>query len=449
MLDKSVAQGEKTIWIDVTTSYRWVSTPVGIVRTEIEIARYLLEKKIVKLCRWSGNGWLEVSRADYQEKLIALSAKNPQSKKTGGGRLKSLVVKLAKIILVGPLRRLVPSLKMIGSGCRSLFQEILYLAKKVLVKLKRKLVGTDKQQQDLVVPFHKDDIYISMGLDWDDKNLDVIREAKQKFKFKFVGVCYDLIPIFYPQFIVPGYREKLTSHFVNMVWNAELVMCISKYSQKQMQFFAEDICLKKIETDYFYLGSEMSTERQLSQSSISPGYCLYVSTIEPRKNHELLYKVWDLLVQKHGKEKVPKLIFVGKRGWLIDNLLAQIEKNPNTHDTISIQERVSDSALAQLYQGALFTLFPSYVEGWGLPIAESLHYGKVCLHADTSSMPEASQNLAISKSPYDILGWVDAVERLVFNSQLRQDMEGRIRSQFKPVKWNETAEKFYQGLQKL
>lgn len=449
MLENIATHGARVIWIDVTTSYRWTSTPVGIVRTEIEIAKYLLEKSSVKLCRWNGKGWQEITRSHYQQKVATLIAKKTNPIRPKRNTLKSIGIKIAKIILVGPMQRFTPSLKAIASGCLGVLKEIHYLAKKVPVKIEQKLNGQYNRMKDVVTPFNANDIYIAMGLDWDDKNLDVIREAKKKYGFKYVGVCYDLIPIFYPHFIVPGYRGKLTSHFVNMVWNAEKVMCISKFSENQMQYFSEDICLKKIVTDYFYLGSELSSVETHSSPSSVHRYCLYVSTIEPRKNHELLYKVWDLLVQRHGKEKVPKLIFVGKRGWLIDNLLEQIQKNPNTHDKIVIQEHVSDADLASLYDGALFTLFPSYVEGWGLPISESLHYGKVCLHSDTSSMPEASQNLVISKSPFDVLGWLEVVEQLTFNHQFRQDMERKIKSSYRPVNWCDTAETFYRSVEKL
>lgn len=449
MLEKNIAQSEKTIWIDVTTSFRWMNTAVGIVRTELEIAKYLIEKKSVKLCVWNKDTCHEISISQYKDKMNQLIARGAHRPVQGKMSVKTVLVSVAKRIFVGPLRRLVPPLKLFANAFRSLLVEVKFLISRVPGKLKYKLGLQSSSEQDVSLPFKKDDIYITMGLDWDDKNMSILRQAKKKYGFKYVTVCYDLIPVFFPHFLVPGYREKLTYHFVNMVWNADLVMCISKYSQMQMQTFAEESCLKKINLDYFYLGSELPAIVPNTGSVKEPGYCIFVSTIEPRKNHDLLYKVWEMLAQKHGREKVPQLIFIGKCGWMMDSLLLQIKNNPYTQGKIIVQEHVSDSSLANLYQGALFTLFPSYVEGWGLPIAESLYYGKVCLHSDTSSMPEVSQGLSVSQSPYDVLSWFDAAEDLIFNVSHRRELESKIKTEYKPVSWRQSAETFYKRLENL
>ena len=136
-----------------------------------------------------------------------------------------------------------------------------------------------------------------------------------------------------------------------------------------------------------------------------------VSTIEPRKNHRFALGLWRELRSRMPDSTIP-LIFAGKRGWLYQDILENIQREENMPgSSIFLVESASDEELAWLYQNARFTLYPSRMEGWGLPICESLSFGTHCLAADNSAMKESSQGLAWHGSTENNDLWIEEIRR--------------------------------------
>ena len=122
-------------------------------------------------------------------------------------------------------------------------------------------------------------------------------------------------------------------------------------------------------------------------------YVLYVSTLDVRKNHRLLFQVWKRLIAKHGADAVPDLVCVGRKGALTDDFLSELENARHLGGRIVVEHDVDDAGLARLYAGCLFTVFPSIAEGWGIPVTESLAHGKYCVASNASSLPEVGGDL--------------------------------------------------------
>jgi hypothetical protein len=106
---------------------------------------------------------------------------------------------------------------------------------------------------------------------------------------------------------------------------------------------------------------------------------------------------------------------------------------------------VSDRDLARLYRHCLITIYPSSYEGWGLPVTESLCYGKVVLTTAISSLPEAGGEFAeyfTHQSPADM---IEKLERLIDDHRYRQAREATIRERYRPRGWNEIADDMIRG----
>ena len=166
---------------------------------------------------------------------------------------------------------------------------------------------------------------------------------------------------------------------------------------------------------------------------------LCVSTIEARKNHEVLYNAWDRLVAKHGDE-FPQLVIVGMVGWGVSDLLFRMRTNPRLKNRIRILDNLADAELAWLYRHSLFSVFPSLYEGWGLPVVESLALGKPCICSTAPAVTEAAQGLAMELDPLDTPAWVEAIERLWRDTETREKTAERCAREFHPQTWQDHAE---------
>lgn len=169
---------------------------------------------------------------------------------------------------------------------------------------------------------------------------------------------------------------------------------------------------------------------------IACDFVLCVGTIEVRKNHLTLLAVWDELATELG-HRLPLLVIAGRRGWKADDALAKLDAARAFADRIIFIEAPTDRELQWLYSSCLFTIFPSFFEGWGLPIGESFWFGKPCAASNTSSIPTVGRDLCAYFSPYDPQEMKNAI-RLLLNPETRYALQQQIESA--PLRsWSDVA----------
>ena len=170
-------------------------------------------------------------------------------------------------------------------------------------------------------------------------------------------------------------------------------------------------------------------------------YALFVGTIEARKQHEVALAAWHTLIDKHGADAVPDLVCIGRLGWHSDAFLREIVTTRGLDGKVSLlTNSVPDAELAAFYAHADFTVYPSRYEGWGLPISESLAFGKVAITARNSSLTEAGGDLASYTNTGDVDDLVAVIERDGLDSAHRRELEQRIRAEFRDLTWQEVAD---------
>jgi hypothetical protein len=164
-------------------------------------------------------------------------------------------------------------------------------------------------------------------------------------------------------------------------------------------------------------------------------FALLVSTVEVRKNHIFVFRCWQALVAELG-DAAPDLLCVGKQGWLVEYTLNWLRVHPELADRVRLLGTLPDEELAALYRCALFTVYCSHYEGWGLPVTESLCNGRVPLVARHSSLPEAGGPFALYFEPGSEAEFLSGVRRLLDPAE-RGALEARIGQQFRPRRWGE------------
>jgi len=106
---------------------------------------------------------------------------------------------------------------------------------------------------------------------------------------------------------------------------------------------------------------------------------------------------------------------------------------------VHILHDLSDTDLNTLYGACLFTTFPSFVEGWGLPVGESLARGKPCVASSTSSLPEVGGDLVDYVDPLNLRDGIPVLHRMIFDDDYRERRSANIQTRFKPRNWSDMA----------
>ena len=206
-----------------------------------------------------------------------------------------------------------------------------------------------------------------------------------------VSVVYDLIPLTHPQFCDAGLVKVFDQWFDWIAKTADGFMAISKtISQQverelQLRLGAEEAGRRW--HGHFHLGSELDLARaeaplqpelQRMFAQKEPVY-LMVSTIEPRKNHAYLLDAFELL---WAQGSTARLCIIGKVGWKCDALIERINKHPLNNKCLFMFNGINDKSLEYAYSNARALVFPSYAEGFGLPLVEAMQRGLPAMASD-------------------------------------------------------------------
>ena len=137
-------------------------------------------------------------------------------------------------------------------------------------------------------------------------------------------------------------------------------------------------------------------------------YFVAVGTIEGRKNHILLLRLWKRLVERMGDD-APRLVLVGQRGWEADHALAMLDRCTVLDGTVVEMGRCDDVELARLLMGARALLMPSFAEGFGMPVIEALQLGTPVIASDLPVFHEIAGEIPTYLASFDGVGWERAV----------------------------------------
>jgi glycosyltransferase involved in cell wall biosynthesis len=297
------------------------------------------------------------------------------------------------------------------------------------------------------------DVLLALGgLWWHPDYASLIRTHRQRYGLRFAVMIYDLVPLRHPEWCEHGLIRLFRGWFESAVPLSDHVFAISQATAADVEDYARQHGLT-LATPVLPIpiGTGFSVAPKPTASPRRPlpapdTYALIVGTIEARKNHMLAFRVWQRLLQDLPAERVPALVFAGRIGWLVQDLMQQIANTDHLHGRLIVIQSPTDAELDTLYRGCLFTLCPSYFEGWGLPVTESLSYGKPCLIADRTSLPEAGGALVRCFDPDDLHDAYRAIRTVVEDRADLARWQMQVQREFRPVQWSATVEVLLRGL---
>jgi glycosyltransferase involved in cell wall biosynthesis len=453
---------------DLTTTALWSGPPVGIVRVESEFGRWAL--------------------AHLDEMVPAFF--DPQTRcfrRLGCAMASSLIAQDAAfntLTFVSPVRRGKRKTDRIPAPIRPFAMWVLQFRRSLLQALERVRLGTanarvasladavqraimnDKYRAIMVradgsrraylpiemalgppVEFTARDTLVCAGTGWVHNDIAAIVELKKKAGFRFVLFCHDIVPLMFPHFYKRADVEAQRRHCDLAFPAADLVIFSSHTVAQDVRRYCEARGLALGATAVCPLGADIRAPAvtEAPPAGLEPGrFALLVSTIEPRKGHHLIYEAWVKLLDAGIPQRARfKLVFVGREGWMVGDLMRDLRRDPRIAGTIEIFTHADDATVSALHRDAAFCLYPSRYEGYGLPVVEAFRHGKAVLASTGGAVPEVVGGLSPCLDPDDGEAWRHMLETWIEDPSARAVYETRIRNSFRHPDWDEAARMFF------
>ncbi|MFC0410570.1 glycosyltransferase family 4 protein [Roseomonas elaeocarpi] len=282
--------------------------------------------------------------------------------------------------------------------------------------------------------------YLALGAFWAVPDFH-LRCAWMKEAGLRVGVyLYDLIPITHREFCEASLSWYFSLALGDALLNFDFVLAISEHTAGEVRTLLDQVGLSAMPVRTLPLAHTLKPP-QPGAPRWSPAirflrdtrFVLSVSTIEVRKNHAYLFRAWREMIQ--AGEDVPDLVIVGRPGWRVNDLMAQFRDTDYLDGRIHVLHGLTDDDLATLYRSCLFTAFPSFTEGWGLPVGESLAYGTPCVASQVASIPEVGGDLIHYIDPHNLQSGLETIRRLVSEPEHLEESRRKIAQRFRPRTW--------------
>lgn len=418
------------VWFDVTSLYSWNRPVTGVTRVELECARAMLESEEyqVQFVQFEPRSkqFIATDPLVLRERLAFLESLEGRS----SGWLKPFLKKF---------------LALLPDRMQTILLSVLSVPRPFIERLRLPPMGHAVPTASNVI--QSGDCLISVGFDLASDKFKALSILRQQIDLRVVTLCHDLIPWVRPDLSLDRITRLFVRYLDELVGVSDHVLCNSGCTASDLHRYLE-MRTQAPSISVICLGSLLGKKRGGSPSVVIAAilerpFILYVSTIERRKNHEILLDAYcELLSQGHPD--LPMLVLVGMRGWGADRFFQRLDAEPEIARYVTLLHHVSDNDLTILYQKTLFTVYPSLYEGWGLPVAESLAYGKFCIASNAASIPEVGGDLVHYCSPDDALAWGQAIHHFASHSEALAVEEEKIQRLYAPPQWHETVDQIMQ-----
>ncbi|WKT00464.1 glycosyltransferase family 4 protein [Gallibacterium salpingitidis] len=286
--------------------------------------------------------------------------------------------------------------------------------------------------------FKKGDIFFDIDGVWNNglKRFFLYKKLKKNNVF-ICNFLYDFVPILMPKYSHIDTVRNFTMYIYSIYQFSDMVFFDSRSAEKDFYDIKEKIGNKrKISTRVIKLGGDLLlSSTDVKNKLFSTKYILFVGTLEPRKEQELVLDAFEVLYEKYADIN---LIFIGKKGWNNDKLIHRLENHILLNKRIFWLKDINDEQLSEFYRNAFLSIYLSKYEGFGLPILESLSYGNITITSNNSSMYEVGKNFADYIKFNSVNEIAELIDLYLSNPNLYSEKKKFIKKYFKPYSWDMT-----------
>jgi len=246
---------------------------------------------------------------------------------------------------------------------------------------------------------------------------------------------HDTIPVTHPEYFEPDEKRKHLARMRTAIAIGNGIIVNSQDTLKSLQQFAKEENLRLPPAAVALLGHNLPRGTPGPRPIEAP-YFVMLSTIEPRKNHWLMLQLWRKLIERSGKA-APRLVIIGMRGWECENVVDLLERSRQLQEFVIERNQCGDREAATWLHHARALLFPSFAEGYGMPLSEALSLGVPAIASNLQVFREVAGEVPEYIDPLDAPRWVEVIgdyagEQSALRAAQVQRMKG-----FRPTTWEQ------------
>jgi glycosyltransferase involved in cell wall biosynthesis len=265
-----------------------------------------------------------------------------------------------------------------------------------------------------------------------------IRNIRRSFGARCVCFLHDLIPIDYPEYFASGKAQahRRLTETITRRFDAVIVNSASTAESFRHLLSSDTGSRPRAANIHIAAPGVRAFPRSTAPPETTPAsvpYFVVLGTIEPRKNHLLLLNLWIRLAATLATP--PRLLVIGARGWENEEVVDMLERSGPLRGLVEEHNRLDDAAVGALLSQARALLVPSFVEGFGLPLAEALASGVPVICSDIPVFREVGRDVPDYVGPLDLLGWRDAIVDYAAPDSARRSAQMQRLAHWQPPSW--------------
>jgi glycosyltransferase involved in cell wall biosynthesis len=225
---------------------------------------------------------------------------------------------------------------------------------------------------------------------------------------------------------------------------AALILTLSEFSRRDIiATYAVDperviVTPAAAPTHFKPVADDPELKKFRERYGIGANYLLSLGSIQPRKNLTRLIEAYSWLRTARPASQFPQLVIAGKRGWLDDEVFRAAQQH-GLNETVKFIGYVPEEDLPALYSGAMCFVYPSYFEGFGLPVLEAMQCGAPVIAGNQTSLPEVAADAALLFDPFDTRALGEALARVIDHPDYRAELRARGLKRAAEFSWIATA----------
>lgn len=300
---------------------------------------------------------------------------------------------------------------------------------------------------------HAGDVFFDIDSVWNSRlRRSEILPILKEHGVKIAVMIYDIIPITHPQYC----HENTIYFFMNYLGAhlqyADTILTSAETTKNEIGKLQKKLGLEETPCFVTSLGaeftshnkSEESVSKEIIKTANKKRYILTVGTIEPRKNHKVLLDAFD---QELFNEDI-NIIFAGRIGWNVTELEQRIRNHPQLDKRFFFIQSANNAEIDYLYSHAYIVVFPTYNEGFGLPLIESIKRKTPVLASNCDVLKEIGGEYCEYFNPDNVNELISLVKKYLHDKEHYAKYKNNLIN-FKIHTWKEVSNIVVEAIQSL